>query len=141
MNGPAPADIVQFIAEGWQQRLSPLDQADVLAALDLDGDAAEAFMERFARQFGVDLTGYEAAFHHRESTGMRPGWPVTVQPRFGLRIPIAVSTLAQAAQTGHWPLRYPVLQPIRSRHWLNVPLVLIGLPLLVGVALAVLRLF
>lgn len=140
MNGPAREDIVQFIEREWRHRLTPLEEADVLTALDLDGDKARDFIDRFSRAFQVDMTGYEPAFHHLDKTGVRPGWPLPVRPLFGVRLPIAVSILVRAAQTGRWPVNYPVLDPARSRHWLNAPLILIGLPILAILVLALIRL-
>jgi hypothetical protein len=142
MNGPARADIVTFIEREWRHRLTPLEQADVLAALRFDGDDALAFMDRFAAEFRVDLTGYERAFHHLDAAGLlRPGWPLPVRHPFGVRLPIAVSTLVRAAQTGRWPVQYPLLPPASQRTWLNAPLILIGLPLAAIAVLGLVRLF
>ncbi|MDP2082186.1 MAG: hypothetical protein U0934_04635 [Pseudotabrizicola sp.] len=129
-----------FIEARFGRRLSPLQQADVLAALSLDGENAAAFMTSFAAEFGVDLTGYEPRFHHRdEQRLLRPGWPFPAPHLFGVRLPIAVSTLAYAAQTGRWPVTYPVLSVAASRQWLNAPLILFGLPVLAALVIAVLR--
>ncbi|WP_103332293.1 hypothetical protein [Pseudotabrizicola formosa] len=141
MNGPGRAEILAFIEARSGRRLTRLQEADVLAALDADGAMAAAFMEHFAAEFGVDLTGYEPRFHHRDAaTVLRPGWPFAPPQLFGVRLPVAVSTLVQAAQTGRWPMAYPVLTPAPSRQWLNVPLILIGLPVLAAAGIAVLRL-
>ena len=141
MNGAGREDILMFIEARSGRRLTRLQEADVLAALDTDGDRATGFMESFATQFGVDLTGYESRFHHRdESRVLRPGWPFPPPHLFGVRLPIAVSTLVQAAHSGHWPVVYPVLTVARSRQWLNVPLIVIGLPVLAAVVIAVVRL-
>lgn len=141
MNGPGREDILLFIKARAGRPLTRAQEADVLAALDLDGARATAFMESFATRFGVDLTGYEPRFHHRdEATVLRPGWPFAPPHLFGVRLPLAVSTLVQAAQTGRWPMVYPVLTVAPSRQWLNVPLILIGLPLLVAGMLGAVRL-
>lgn len=141
MNGPERTDILAFIEARSGRRLTPAQQADVLTALDADGDAATAFMASFAAAFGVDLTGYDPRFHHRDATSvMRPGWPFAPPPLFGVRLPLAVSTLVQAAQSGRWPLVYPVLSVAPSRQWLNVPLVLIGLPFLAALGIGLMRL-
>jgi hypothetical protein len=139
-NGPAAADILLFIEQRHSKVLGPVAAADVFAALDLDGAAAAEFMADYAREFSVDLTGYEPAFHHRDALRAgRFGWPIPVPHLFGVRLPLPVSTLTQAAQTGRWPLRYPILQPVQGRDWLNWLLVLVALPLLVGLGLALLR--
>ncbi|MFN4128828.1 MAG: hypothetical protein ACK4GC_03295 [Paracoccaceae bacterium] len=140
MNGPGREDILLFIERRTGRRLTALQQADVLAALDLDGDAALAFMTAYATAFGVDLTGYEARFHHRdEARVLRPGWPFAPPHLFGVRLPVSVTVLTQAAQTGRWTVIYPVLTVAPSRQWLNVPLLLIGLPLLAAGAIAAVR--
>lgn len=141
MNGPGREDILIFIEARSGRRLSPLQQADVLAALDADGEAASDFMNGFAATFGVDLTGYEPSFHHRDgATTLHPGWPIAPPHLFGVRLPVAVSTLVQAAQSGRWPVTYPVLTVAPSRQWLNVPLILIGLPVLAAALIALVRL-
>ncbi|TGD44693.1 hypothetical protein EEB11_03725 [Pseudotabrizicola sediminis] len=140
MNGPERTDILAFIEARCGRRLTLSQEADVLAALDADGDTATAFMDSFAAAFGVDLTGYEPRFHHRDAASiLRPGWPFAPPHLFGVRLPVAVSTLAQAAQSGRWPVIYPVLTVAPSRQWLNVPLILIGLPVLAAAGIAVLR--
>ncbi|MCU0901485.1 MAG: hypothetical protein MUC82_13460 [Cypionkella sp.] len=141
MNGPERADILAFVERVSGRRLTRLHEADVLAALDIDGEAARAFIEAFAKEFSVDLTGYEPRFHHRDETRrLRPGWPLPAKPLFGVRLPLGVTVLTKAAQSGRWPVVYPVLGPKPSRHWLNVPLILIGLPVLAILLLGLLRL-
>lgn len=133
-NGPTRDDVLAFLQAHTGRRPDAWQEADILAAYDLDGARAEAFMAAYASTFAVDLAGYEPRFHHRGAArAARFGWPVSVAYRFGVRLPIPLSTLTAAAQTGHWPLRYPQLLPIASRDWVNWPIVLLALPL--GVAL------
>jgi hypothetical protein len=139
-NGPAPEDILLFIEQRHRQKLGPVAAADVFGALDLDGAAAAEFMADYAREFSVDLAGYEPAFHHRDALRAgRFGWPIAVPHLFGVRLPLPVSTLAQAAQSGRWPVRYPILQPVQGHDWLNWLLVLVALPVLVAFGFALLR--
>ena len=141
-NGPGAEEVLAFIAAQSGQRLGPLERADVLRALDLEGEAAERFMVAFAQAFDVDLKGYESAYHHRDRRRAgRFGWPLPVPFLFGLRMPIPVSTLVQAARSGQWPLRYPVLEPRPVRDWVNWVLVLGALPLLVALLLLLWRAF
>ncbi len=136
MNGPGREDILLFIERHTGRRPSVLEEADILRALGLDGDDASAFMDVFSKEFGVDMAGYEPAFHHLdESRLLRPSWPLPAPHLYGVRLPLSVSTLLQAAQTGRWPLRYPLLPPAPSRHWLNAPLILLGLPVLAALAI------
>jgi hypothetical protein len=142
MNGPGPQDIVLFIETRFGKRLTALEQADVLAALDLDGAEAVGFAQDFAQEFKVEMAGYEPAFHHRDAgRAGRFGWPIPVPMLFGVRLPIAVTTLAEAAQNGRWPLRYPYLRPVPVRDWVNWVIVLLALPILVAVILLVWRSF
>lgn len=139
-NGPRDEDILDFIERRNGRKLGPLDRADVFAALDLDGQAAQDFMADFAKEFTVDLSGYEAAFHHHDAARAgRFSWPLPVPMMFGVRVPVAVSILAQAARSGNWPLRYPFLQPKPANDWVNWVLVLTALPLVVAVGLLILR--
>ena len=141
-NGPADEDILLFIERRQGRKPGVAERADLLAALDLDGAKAEAFMADFATAFGVDMAGYEPAFHHRDAgRAGRFGWPVPVPHLFGVRMPLAVSTLARAARDGKWPLRYPVLRPVPMRYWVNWVLALVALPLLVGLLILLWRSF
>ena len=140
MNGPGREDLLQFIEREGGRRPAFAQEADILRALSLDGDAALGFMERFSNAFRVDLTGYDPRYHHLDQGRLaRPGWPFAPPPVFGVRLPIALSTLVHAAQSGHWPVRYPLLTSARSQQWLNVPLILIALPALAALVVAVLR--
>lgn len=133
-NLPGKAEVLAFITAHTGRAPPVWERADLFATLDLDGARAEAFMTAFARHFAVDLGGYEARFHHRGvGRAARFGWPLPVSHRFGLRMPIPLSTLVLAAQSGGWPLHYPQLVPVQSRDWVNWPLILLGLP--TGVAL------
>jgi hypothetical protein len=142
MNGPVREDILHFIETRSGKRPGLMDEADVFAALDLDGDRARVFMQDYAAAFSVDLTGYEPRFHHREQASVRrPGWPFPAPYTFGVRLPVSVSTLASAARSGRWPLRYPLLTTVQSFQRLNIPLILIGLPVAAGVVVGLVRLF
>lgn len=141
MNGPAREDILHFIESRHGQKLVAGQAADVFRALDLDGKRATDFMADFAQQFHTDLTGYEPAFHHRDATAAgRLGWPIAVPHRFGVRLPVSVSDLTLAAQTGRWHLRYPNLQPVTPRDWLNWPLVVAALPVLAAAVIWLVKL-
>lgn len=98
-------------------------------------------MQAFAAEFGVDLTGYEPAYHSQtKGRAWRLGWPIPVPHQFGVRIPIALSHLVAAAQSGAWAMRYPNLTPRPSHDWLNAVLVLGGLPLVVAGLVFLIRL-
>jgi hypothetical protein len=139
-NGPAATDILLFIEQRFGKRLGAADQADVLRALDLDGAAAADFILAYAEAFKVDIAGFEPAFHHRDAgRAGRFGWPIRVPMLFGVRFPIPVSTLALAARSGVWPLRYPILRPQPVRDWINWVIVLVALPIFVALILLVWR--
>ena len=111
-------------------------------ALDLDGDKAAGFMADFSRGFVVDLAGYEPAFHHRVGlAATRFSWPLPVPHFFGIRLPLSVSDLTLAAQSGCWPLRYPTLTPAPARDWLNWPMLLVALPVLAALVIWLFRAF
>jgi hypothetical protein len=136
MNGPGREDILLFIEKRGGRRPDVLEEADILRALGVDGDEALTMMTDFGTEFSVDMAGYEPAFHHLDQGRLlRPSWPLPAPPLYGVRLPLAVSTLVRAAQTGRWPLRYPLLPPAPSRHWLNAPLILLGLPVLAALAI------
>lgn len=139
-NGPAREDVLAFVERSTGKRLSPLQEADVLQALGLDGKKAATFIQAFAKEFGVDLAGYEWRFHHvDEGTLRQPGWPVRPGHPSGVRMPLAVSTLVLAARTGRWPVHYPVPAPTAPKGWLNVLLIVVGLPVFVILLLLAFR--
>lgn len=140
MNGPAREDILAFIERSRGRRLAPFEEADILGTLGIDGKDAAEFLQAFAKEFKVDLTGLEPAFHfHEEDRRMRPGWPLPLTHVYGVRLPIGVGILVRAAQTGRWPPVYPLLKPAASVSWLNAPIVLVGLPLIALIAIALVR--
>lgn len=129
-NGPRREDILAFVERQAGRRPGPLDEADLFYALGLDGEAADDFMAAFAREFSVDLAGYEPEYHHHDEGGI-PTWPLRRQYTFGVRVPLTVSNLLDAARSGRWRMRYPLLEPVPSRHVINIPLIVLGLPVVV----------
>lgn len=85
--------------------LPPAD-ADLFAAVGIDGDDAFDLMRDFAERFQVDLKDYRWYRHHGTegfplfSRFLRPPWPGTL-------LPITVSQLERAATLHRWPAAYP----------------------------------
>lgn len=127
---------------GWIEgragrRLSRADQADLLPALGLDGNAATEFLAAFATEFGVATTGLDGGLHHLDERQLhRPEWPFRPRPCYGLRVPLSVTQLEAAAELGQWPVRVPPsARAVPDRSWLNWPILILGAPAAVGLAI------
>lgn len=136
-NGPARDTVLAWLESRLGRTLTPAEQADIFAATGLTGQAADDLIADFAKEFGVDLTQYDP-LAHREEDGTRPGWPIPHRPKLGLLLPVSVTLLHLSALAGEWRQRMPDLRPSRGLAWANLPLLLIGLPVLTALLLALL---
>lgn len=138
-NGPSRDAVLAWLEGRVGRPLSPADQADILRAARADGDDALRLMQAYAAEFNVDLGAYRPELHHDdEGALLQPGWPIRRPQAFGLRLPIAVTLLHASALAGHWVERLPDTRPARNLAWANLPLLLIGLPLLTALIIALL---
>ncbi len=126
--GPSRAEVLDWIEGQLATRLSPSDQSNILRAAGCDGEDASGLMQAFARQFGVDLAGYQADMHHNANQSMAHiGWPIPLPKP---HIPLSLTALHLAATTKSWPLTYPKSAPTPDHTWANLPLLILGLPAL-----------
>lgn len=137
-NGPSREAVLAWLQARIGRPLTPAEQADVLAAAGAEGEAADRLIAAFAAEFHVDMTGYSPEAHRDASATQQPGWPIRRLPPLGLRLPIPVSLLHASALAGRWVERLPDLRPARSAAWANLPLLLVGLPVLTALLLALL---
>lgn len=122
---PSRAEVLEWVQGRLGQALTPAAQADVLSATGCDGEEAAALTDAFAARFAVDMRAYRPEMHHHSAGHLlRPGWPF---PLPGVRVPLSVSLLHQAAVEGRWPVAYPDLPPERDLSLANLPLLLCGL--------------
>ena len=132
--------MLAFVEGHAGRALTSAEQADVLRATGEDGDSAVEFIDRFGKEFSIDMASYAWAFHHvDEGTLLRVGWPIPSGHHRALRFPLSVTLLTTAARTGQWPVRYPQRPAVASWHWLNWPLILLGLPAVVALGLWLIR--
>lgn len=75
----------------------------------MSGDDAEEFMEAFAREFRVDLAGFEFLRHFGPEAGL------CTLPGYG-HYPVTVGHLVEVAKRGRWfpPPRSDAGQPIAA---------------------------
>ncbi len=138
-NGPSRDAVLAWLETRIGRPLSPADQADILRAARADGTDAVKLMQAYAAEFNVDMGRYRPELHHDDEAALlQPAWPVRRPPAFGLRLPVAVSLLHASALAGHWVERLPDLRPARNLAWANLPLLLVGLPLLTALIIALL---
>jgi hypothetical protein len=132
------AEVLGWVEGRLGRSLTLAEQADLLAAGGLDGDAAHRFTADFAARFGVALTGYRAELHHadeRRARGM--AWPIPLPPPMGVRVPLSVTLLTRAAEEGAWRCDYPRgLAPVPSPAALNLGILGLGLPALTAALVA-----
>ena len=99
-----------------------ISDADIEEHLGCTGDDFDELMEAYAKQFNVDMTGYQWYFHmHDESMATinpMPGNPPSQQVK---RIPITLNLLVERAILGRWDVSYPIhsLKP-RYTRWEKV---------------------
>lgn len=136
-NGPSRDAVLAWLEARIGRPLSPAEQADVLRAAHADGDDAETLMQSYAAEFNVDMAAWRPDLHHDDDSALvQPGWPIHRPPAFGLRLPVSLTLLHASALAGRWVERLPDLRPTRSLHWLNLPLLLVGLPALTALIIA-----
>ncbi len=106
---PGEAEILAWlqpwIPRPWFSRQAKPDPEDILGWLGFDGDDANELIEGFAKEFGVDLTGFDPWLHYvpDEPPGRRR-WHA-VDPETGKELPlfpISVRDLVAAAEAGIW---------------------------------------
>ncbi len=123
---PTRSEVLDWLETRLNRRLSVVAQADLLAATGLDRSAARGLMAEYAARFAVDLADYRDEMHAGfESLQLTPGWPVPVR---GVRVPLSVTLLHDAAVNRRWRVVYPAVLPVvRDMSWINVPLLAAGL--------------
>ncbi|MGL6210974.1 MAG: hypothetical protein ACRC14_14220 [Paracoccaceae bacterium] len=127
---PSRAQILEWLEGRLGRTLTTVEQSDVLAASGHDGDDAVALIKAFGAQFGVDLGPYRGDMHHAGEGGLwHPTWPVPASSVHGVRVPISVTLLQNAAAVKTWPVTYPNLARVRDLSWANIPILLCGLPI------------
>jgi hypothetical protein len=137
MPAPSRAEVLGWLETRLGRPLSPADQADLARAAGLDRQTGPALVADFARAFGLDPDGFpHDAYFGRAARFAPPGWPIPPAGGGPLRFPLSLSLLHQAAGAGRWPPRPPVPATGPGLDWLNLPLLLLGLPLLTAAALA-----
>jgi Protein of unknown function (DUF1493) len=131
------AEVQDWLEARTGRPLSAADQADLLAAAGLDGQTAQALIDSFAARFGVNLAAFRPQAHFTpEGRRGPPGWPIPAARE--VRFPLSLTLLHHAAETGRWPAGPALPDPPPGWHWLNLLLLLLGLPALTALLLAAL---
>jgi Protein of unknown function (DUF1493) len=106
---PTLARIYALIERSCGVRVSELAPgADLERDLHITGDDFIELMERYSQEFSVNLQDYRWYFHHAEEVTFNPG-ALLFKPPYRLvnHIPVTPKVLLEAAETGHWTIRYP----------------------------------
>lgn len=82
--------------------------ADLHDDLGITGDDFSAIMQKFEKEFNVDMQNYRWYFHHTENCALGIGGLFINSPSFRVpHIPVTPRLLLQAVSEGSWPVQYP----------------------------------
>lgn len=82
--------------------------ADLHDDLGITGDDFSAIMQKFEKEFNVDMQNYRWYFHHTENGALGIGGLLINSPSFRVpHIPVTPRLLLQAVSEGSWPVQYP----------------------------------
>ncbi len=123
-NSETILDLVVMHSSVLKDRIDP---NNILRSTGMAGDDAEEFMLAFQKEFRVDLSDFLAYLHYNadEPPFVRTAWGVGADGRRMPEIPIRLSDLVVAAESGKWQIAYPEHKLVEKN--------LAGLVLMVGV--------
>jgi hypothetical protein len=101
-----PYDLALFVNEmcGWKPSKP---DSDIYSELKVVGDDFHELIEKFAKTYSVDMSGYLWYFHADEE-GQNFGSIFFKAPYEQVnRIPITPAKLAEFANSGKWNIQYP----------------------------------
>ena len=99
-----------MVADFRGRRPDQVDRADTLGAGKLAGDDADEFLDAFIQTYNIDFTDFRDYLHY-DGNGppgwFRTSWGVgTDGKRLGI-IPVSLTDLLRAAESGRWQMKYP----------------------------------
>jgi len=99
-------EVFQFVADecGVPRERLTLDTR-LLHDLRIDGADGTDLVERFAKRFGVEMTGFRNELHFGPEAGCNPVaylWLRAFQSNKLQFVPITIGDLVEAATTRHW---------------------------------------
>ena len=114
-------------------------ESNLPGVFGLEGDDADEFLKAFADHFKVDMTGFRDYFHYNanEPPYYRTCFPVDASGKVIPDIPITISQLVRAAESGIWDMEYPAHRVDHS----VIPQIVIGVLILTVVVLGGLHLW
>lgn len=103
---PSINNLDDFVLDFWNEPAPASPDADLFAALSLSGDDADQFLQEFAEEFDIDISGLLWYFHYGEEWHLgRPFYkPLN---HHVTHIPITRTILENAISTKKWPVQYP----------------------------------
>jgi len=123
-------EIINFLAElSGNDKIKP--ESDIFLDIRMVGDDFHEMIEKYARQFSVDMKNYRWYFHCDEEGSGIGGFFFTPPYRRVKRIPVTPAMLTEFANSGKWEIDYPPYQLPKRRYdlWIN--------RLIIGMLLAV----
>jgi len=120
-------EIVVLVREQTNYQ-GPVSEATALQSdIGVAGDDMDVLLHAYAKQFGVEMSGYLWYFHTEEE-GFNIGALLFPPPSSQVhQIPITLSMLRQFAETKRWAVEYPSHRLHRYRYdiWVNWFLILL----------------
>ncbi len=100
-------DIVAFVRSSGVKAKEISGGTSLGGDLNIWGDDLDELLIDYAHEFGVDMSAYLWYFHSKEE-GMNTGALFFKPPNKRVdHIPITIDLMAEAANTGSWPVKYP----------------------------------
>lgn len=120
-------DIADFVASETGVNRGKIEpESRLVEDLGIEGDDFFELEQAFAKRFNVDMSGYLWYFHHGEE-GMNIGALLFPPPNLRVEsIPVTLTLLLDAANSGEWPLQYPAHELPRRRYDLVANLAFVG---------------
>ncbi len=84
-----------------------METSDIERDLGCTGDDFSEFMEKYSKEFKVDMTNYLWYFHHHEEGNSFGSNLFRAPNELVDRIPITPKLLFEFAEKGKWDLNYP----------------------------------
>jgi hypothetical protein len=129
------AEVEQWLAKYLGSQFPAIDRDDILGSLRYAGEDADELLDAFAQEFSVDMSDFNPWHHYvaDEPPIFRRFRPVSDSGQSLEDLPISLTDLANAAQTGKWAVDYTG----RELRYHNPMFSLPGL-ILIGVAIVLL---
>jgi len=103
-------EILKYVANhtGWAEG-EVLENSDIVTDLRCDGDDFGELIDKFSKDYNVDISTYRWYFHHTEEGSWNSIGGTIFRPpdKRVKRIPVTPGMLLEFARSGKWDIQYP----------------------------------